>query len=84
MWVVGEEQGSGSRGGREGELMENGVVSQLIGDALAGLSAVSLMASRCYHALRHNQAVTSTAALSAQLLQVCHLSTVLLHLHCGY
>lgn len=40
MWVVGEEQGSRSRGGREGELMENGVVSQLIGDALPGLQCL--------------------------------------------
>lgn len=40
VWVVGEEQGSRSRGGREGELMENGVVSQLIGDALAGLQCL--------------------------------------------
>lgn len=34
VWVVGEYRRSGSSRGREGELMENGVVSQLIGDAL--------------------------------------------------
>lgn len=34
----GTEEKSG--GGREGELMENGVVSQLIGDALPGLQCL--------------------------------------------
>lgn len=40
VWVVGEEWRSRNGGGREGELMENGVVSQLIGDALPGLQCL--------------------------------------------
>lgn len=76
VWVVGEEQGSRSRGGREGELMENGVVSQLIGDALAGLQCL-LFPSWLPDATMHCTdtirpwllPLGSTAALSAQLLQ---------------